>query len=174
MAAMVGMLMPDSVQAAKPLSGNETGTTKLSSIAKLSVTREDIFDVPGGKEYFYDWQASDENGVTKKFAAHGSRIDSESSYTITLDATVQKFAAGADIEAPTTTTQQRITIFGIKGEIVGSVRNDRVIFTTVHADGSSAREERMVPVRLDLSEFAQQDFATIATNAGKLSLAKNR
>ena len=94
---------------------------------------------------------------------------------MTLDATVQKYASGMDLEgAPASTTQQRITIFGVKGEVTGNVRNDRVTFTTVHADGSSAREQKMVPVRLDLSEFAQQDFATIATNAGRLSLAKNR
>jgi hypothetical protein len=174
-ATVASMLSPQPANASSPTPKDEKVPLNLSSIAKLSVTREEVFDVPGGKEHFYEWQASDEKGVTSKFSVHVSRVDSESAYTISLDVTVLKFAPGTDLSGPPTATkQQRIVNFGIKGEVVGDVRNDRVITTTVHQDGSSSREERVVPVRLDLSEFTNQDFTTLVTSMGKKSLAQRR
>ena len=140
---------------------------RLSSIDHLKVTREESFDVPNGKESFYEWQASDAQGVTTKFVFHHTRTDVGETYTLNTDITVLKFAAGADLSGPpTATSQQKLTAFGVKGEMVGNVRHDEVTMTTVHADGSSSRELRIVPVRLDLSEYAGQDLATILKSVG--------
>lgn len=146
---------------------------RLSSIESLSVTREDVFDIPDGKEYFYDWQANDEKGLTTKFSSHSSRIDSYGSYTITLELSIQKIKPGTDIDAdPAATTRHRVVVFGVKGETCGDVRNDRVFITTYAEDGTSAQEERTVAVQLDVDEFANQDFATMALNIGKYVIAQ--
>lgn len=171
-AAVAGMLNPEPAQAAKQSSEGNTEVPSLSSIAKLSVSRQDVFDVPGGKEYFYDWQASDEYGVTTKFTLHGSRTDSGTTYAATTDVTVRKFANGMDSDGvPASTVQQRTVVFGVKGETAGNVRNDKVVCTTINADGTSSRQESNVQVRLDLDRLAQQDFATQALRAGRRSLA---
>jgi len=139
---------------------------KLSSIATLSVTREEVLDVPGGKEYFYEWNAGDKQGVTTKFSVHGTRIEAGNTYTMTTDITVSTFASDQPA-APVRSDHQNVMVFAVKGPVDGSVRHDEMTITTVHADGSTNREQRTVPVRLDLAEFANQDFATLAMNAGR-------
>jgi hypothetical protein len=140
---------------------------KLSSIAALNVTREQTLDVPNGKESFFEWEASDAEGVTTRFIVHTTRIDVGETYTVNTGVTVQTFARGVKPGGePTSTTQQNMTAFGEKGEVEGALRHDTVTITTVHGDGSSSRETRIVPVRLDLSEYQGLDLAAVAAKIG--------
>jgi hypothetical protein len=146
---------------------NSSVPQKLSSIANLKVNREQTLDVPNGKESFLEWEASDAVGARTKFIVHTTRIDVDETYTITTSIAAHKFAPGSDPNAePISTTQQNTTAFGEKGETVGAVRNDVVTVTTVHEDGSSSRETRIIPVRLDLKEFEGLDFAAVASKVG--------
>lgn len=140
----------------------------LSSIGDLKVTRDEKFDVPGGKEQFVEWLACDGNGVTKKFLVHHTRIDADVSYTISTNVVIHTYSAGSSIDSkPVATSEQNITVYAVKGEVSGSVRNDHLTITTVHRDGSSSRLSQIVPVKLDNSEYADMDTATIIRSIGR-------
>jgi len=166
LSAIAGSIAPQTAAAMVPATAQ--ASANLDSVASLEVTREQNLHVPGGQENFYEWQATDSRGATNKFLVHSSRVDSGNTYTISTDITIHKFAPGASPDsAPRRSTQQHITAFGTKGEVADGIRQDHVILTTVHSDGTSTREERTVPVRLDFSEFAGMDFAAIAASTGR-------
>jgi hypothetical protein len=164
------------VTAATLLSGGSSGAQegadsgsvpRLASLDNLIVLREDTLPIPNGDEHFYEWQASDERGVSSSFLVHGWRTDSGDTYTVTTDVTVRRFPAGADTtKEPASTSSQRVVVFGVKGVVTGSIRQDRVITTTIEADGTTNRSEQTVRVRLYPNNSFTLDLKTAATNAG--------
>lgn len=163
-AAMAGMLNSADAKAATP---QTNASARLSSIDKLNVTRNETYDVPGGKEYFLDWQINDDKGVVKKVICHHTRLDSDVTYTMASNIVIHTFNPGMDINgSPASTKHQNVTVYAVKGEVVGPVRNDHVTITTIHRNGSSSRLSKIVPVRLEIPEFANMDIETMITNIG--------
>ena len=63
-----------------------------------------------------------------------------------------------------------MSIYGIEGEVSGNRRKDTVTTTIVGTDGEITRKTQIVPVRLDLSEFAGLDTAALAAKMGNIHL----
>ncbi len=162
---MMCALAPASADAPTPASPNRL---KLKSIGKIDVSREESFDVPGGKEYIVEYRVSDDSGVVSKFINHVSRVDSETSYTMTADVVIHSYAADADLNGePQVRKEQHINIFAVKGETVGGFRHDHFTITTMHTDGSITRESVTVPVQLDVSEYAGKSARDLIASIGK-------
>ena len=143
---------------------------RLDSVGTIEVTREQQEEIPGGKEYFYEWKATDPKGAMNHFVVHSSRVDYDNHYVITTNITIHKFAPGTDPEAtPDHTSKQSFTAYATRGEVVGNVRHDSMIMTTVHGNGETYREEKVIPVRLDLGDLASKSLSEMITIAGKQS-----
>lgn len=165
LAAIAGAFSPASVQ------GAETGSSapiRLSSIQNLTITRNETFEIPGGKEYFLEQRVSDDKGVVQKMLAHHTRVDSGVSYMMSTDVTIQVYGPGMNLDgSPASTNHQSVTVSAIKGEVSGSTRTDHMTVTTVYADGSTSRKSVEVPVRLDTEEFSGMTVQEIAQYIGE-------
>jgi len=170
-AAIAGILNIDPTQAGASALGSRP--VKLASIANLTVKREEIFDVPGGKEYFYEWDAGDKSGSIKSFTVHGSRIETDTTYTVTTDVTVRAKGSVKAKNLSTSVAQQRTITFGTKGAVSGDFRTDQVIVTTIRSDGTSTREESTVQVRLNFERVIHQSLHDHVLKAGRRRLASN-
>lgn len=164
-AAMAGVLSTGHAQ------GQETQANsafRLSSIENLTITRNETFEIPGGKEYFLEQTVSDNKGVAQKMLAHHIRVDSDVSYMMSTDVTIQIYGPGMSLDGPpASTNHQSVTVSAIKGEVSGSTRTDHMTVTTIYADGSTARTSLEVPVRLDTTEFAGMTAEEIAKYVGE-------
>jgi hypothetical protein len=172
LATMAGVLAPIS---AGGTTSEGSAPGRLASLAKLNLTREESFDVPGGKEVFLEWQAGDEKGVVQKFIVHHTRQDADVTYTMNTNVIVRTYGPGMDLQGkPASAKEQNVTVYGVKGEIVGSVRNDHVTITTVHQDGRTSRQSQVAQVRLESPEFAGTDTAAQIASIGRRFLGQSQ
>jgi hypothetical protein len=163
--AMLAALEPSKASAAglKPRS-----PMPLSSLSNLKVTRDETFDVPGGKEYFAEWQIADGKGATRKYITHHARVDTDKSYTMSTDVVIHTYDPGASLSGePSARKEQHITVFAEKGEVMGSVRNDHVTVTIAHTDGSITRESSVSSVKLDNSDLAGMSTRDMIASFGQ-------
>jgi len=120
----------------------------------IHVLHEESVPIPGGKRFRYEWEMQKE-GANIRVNSHGLRIDTESSYTFEMN--IETISSdGSEDRA------LRQVIFGVKGEIDGTIRHDRVFVTVFNPDGTNTQQEiKDVPVRLDLAHLDQQPLATM-------------
>lgn len=161
---------------ASTVSAQEPSNVNLSSLDDLKVTREENFEVPNGKETFLEWQVADKNKrIIKKFMTHHARVDADGTYTMTTDIKINTYKLEDGVTGiPISSNEQHATVFATKGEPIGSIREDRMIVTSIHNDGTTTRQVLTVPVRLDTSEFDDMNAATLIGKLGAMHLSGER
>lgn len=152
----LGGLMACVTTPARAINAGASAPVKVDMIESTKTLRYDTLELPSGKEVFLDQQVTGANGVLMITRTHSVRTDTEVAYNMHLDITVLTFAPGKSVaDAPDLSRTQSISIAGIKGDIVGPVRNDHMTVTVVHPDGTSSRFSQVTPVRMDLSQYDQ-------------------
>ncbi|MEO6805975.1 MAG: hypothetical protein ABI286_03035 [Edaphobacter sp.] len=131
--------------------------------------------MPGGKERILQYTVSDDQGVTVRHSSNISRIDVNETYTMNSNFRVENFAPGQSLQQqPSRTRTFQLTAYGVKGEVIGNRRHDTITTTMVTDDGTIQRQTQVVPVRLDLSEFASLNTEGLITKMGNIHLGKDQ
>jgi hypothetical protein len=140
---------------AAQLAGADTPSTpgaakkvRLKDVKDVRIITEESYEIPGGTEYVYEWEAEDSRATVARFRVIGSRIDHGRNYTMFSDTSVRLVSA----EPGQAESGERTIIHGTKGDEKGNLRMDKVTVTTIYPDGTHNRLSRTVPVRTDLAE----------------------
>ena len=123
--------------------------SRLQSLAGVSVTREEVSEIPGGKEYFYEWTLKDDAGTVETTRAHHVRVDTPVTYSMTTQISTTRISSGGKQSL----SSHNISVSGVKGEVSNGARRDHVTITAIAPDGEISRTSKEVSVRVDMPEI---------------------